>query len=153
QLLSTERIEGFDVAKAPGMRVTLVCTADGRYELIWTFHHLLVDGWSGPLLIRELMLHYAAYACGNGLSLRPAPLYAGYIAWLSTLDLAKAEAYWRVRLAGFSAMTPLGVDHGSAKKHGDGASNTAKVDLGADLTQRIVAFARNHRLTLNSILQ
>lgn len=108
--LADERARGFDVAKAPLMRLALLRFADDAWRFVWTHHHLLLDGWSLPLVLQEVFAAYEAYRTGREPALPPVRPYRDYIAWLRKQDLAAAEAYWRATLAGFTAPTPLVVD-------------------------------------------
>ncbi|HEY9895477.1 MAG TPA: condensation domain-containing protein, partial [Candidatus Sericytochromatia bacterium] len=105
-LLQAERKRGFELSKAPLMRLTLIQLTEATYHLIWSHHHLLLDGWSTQLIFKEVIAYYEAFCQGQQLSLeRPRP-YRDYIAWLQQQDLSQAEAFWREKLKGFTAPTP-----------------------------------------------
>ncbi len=150
--LPAEQARGFDLTKAPLIRLALLRLADDAYEFVWTHHHILLDGWSIPLLLREVFAHYDAFSRGQDLHL-PAPRpFRDYIVWLRRQDMAQAEAYWRRTLKGFTAPTPLTVgtsapDAGEAVAHGE-----LEAHLPADLTEKLTALARQHRLTLNTLV-
>ncbi|GJG89259.1 hypothetical protein tb265_44400 [Gemmatimonadetes bacterium T265] len=153
-LLADDRRASFDLARAPLTRVTLVRTGDARYEVVWSVHHLLLDGWSAHALLREVRERYEALAAG-----RPAPdefarPYRDYIDALAAAPDAdaSAKAFWRGRLAGFTTPTPLGVDRRGADA---GACGHARHDvtLGTGRTAALQAFAREHRVTLNTVFQ
>ncbi|MFT3774240.1 MAG: amino acid adenylation domain-containing protein [Minicystis sp.] len=110
RLAEEDRARGFDVTRAPLLRVALLRLRDDAYRLRWSMHHLVLDGWSLPLIIKEVFSHYEAFAAGRDLRL-PAPRpYGDYIDWLGTQDRARAEAFWKKQLHDVSAPTPLGVD-------------------------------------------
>jgi len=141
-----DRLQGFDLARPPLQRLTLVDLGQGRQQLIWTTHHLLMDGWSGAQLIKEVLQLYA------GVQLPPvAGHYADYIDWLQRQDNVAAEAFWRERLTGLEQPTLLadslqrpaqGEGHGLSYSHYDSAA-----------TERLKAYARSQRITLNTLLQ
>jgi amino acid adenylation domain-containing protein/non-ribosomal peptide synthase protein (TIGR01720 family) len=122
---------------------------------LWTFHHALLDGRSFPIVLREVFLCYEAIRDGREASL-PAPRpYADYIAWLRTQDLGRAEAFWRSTLKGFSAPTPV---PGHRATVGDvGAAPEGRgvheLQLASETTARLSAFAREHGVTLNTLVQ
>jgi hypothetical protein len=94
---------------APLLRFSVFRLGDDAPSLIWTMHHLIIDGWSLPLLVNEIFTLYEAYSRGATLTLdRPRP-YGDYIAWLKKQGSRRTEAFWR-ELQGFSAPTPFGVD-------------------------------------------
>ncbi|MFC4853765.1 amino acid adenylation domain-containing protein [Actinophytocola glycyrrhizae] len=85
-----ERSVRFDLATAPMLRVALV---RGKW-LVLTMHHIATDGWSAPILVRELLARY------RGERLRPVPPFRGYHEWLSTQDSEASLAVWRSALSG-----------------------------------------------------
>jgi amino acid adenylation domain-containing protein len=149
-----DRETGFRLSKAPLTRVSLIRIADERYRLLWSYHHLLVDGWSVPRLFDELLTFYAAFQNEKDLEL-PAPRpFKDFIAWLQQRDLAAAETFWRRALASLKAPTPLPGEHRAAEPAGAGLRRgEERRDLSAQATAALQAFARNHRLTLGTVLE
>jgi amino acid adenylation domain-containing protein/non-ribosomal peptide synthase protein (TIGR01720 family) len=94
-----------DLTRAPLMWFELTQLAGNAWEFTWTYHHLLLDGWSRHRVVKDVVDLYA----GNPLAPAPPP-YRGYIDWLRRQDPAAAEAFWRDALESFSAPTPLTVD-------------------------------------------
>jgi amino acid adenylation domain-containing protein len=150
-----DRARGFELNRAPLMRFTLIRLADDRRELVWTHHHLVSDGWSVALMLRDMVAAYEAYARGESPRLASPPPYAGYMEWLRGRDMAAAEAFWRRALAGFAAPTPLPLARpASAPADGDG-DGVAEVRLaaGVELTERLKALSRDRQITLNTLVQ
>ncbi|MEM8603222.1 MAG: amino acid adenylation domain-containing protein, partial [Cyanobacteria bacterium P01_H01_bin.121] len=108
--LASDRRRGFNLSQAPLWRLNLIRVAPGTNRLVWTYHHLLLDGWSVPLLFRELLIGYEAIRQGQRPPLAPVRPYYDYIAWLQQQDLATAKRFWQQRLQGMTAPTPLGID-------------------------------------------
>ncbi len=108
--IDADRRRGFELEQAPLMRLAIIRLAEDSYQCIWTAHHLLLDGWCQPMLFKEVMEFYTAFCRGHTIRSQPVRPYSDYIAWLRRQDLAKAEAFWRQSLKGFSAPTPLVVD-------------------------------------------
>ncbi|HJU40299.1 MAG TPA: amino acid adenylation domain-containing protein, partial [Tahibacter sp.] len=102
-----DKERGFDFAAAPLMRIALFRLGERRWQLLWTHHHMLLDGWCLPLVYREVMLGYAALTAGDVVAPPPAPLYENYMAWLARQPHDAARAYWRERLGAIDAPTPL----------------------------------------------
>ncbi|HVR95699.1 MAG TPA: non-ribosomal peptide synthase/polyketide synthase [Thermoanaerobaculia bacterium] len=150
--LREDRQRGFDLAAPPLLRLALFRLEATRYRFVWTFHHVLLDGWSMPILLRELFALYDADRQGSAVVPAGVP-YREYIAWLRRQDLGAAEAFWRQWLAGFTAPTPLGVDRAAAPRDGGPAWGMAETYLSAEATEALRAFARHHRLTLNTLAQ
>ncbi|WP_371606039.1 amino acid adenylation domain-containing protein [Streptomyces sp. NBC_01213] len=149
--LAADRTRRFDLATPPLMRFTLVRTAPDRHRLVMTSHHILLDGWSMPLLVRELFELYAHHGDDSTLP-RVAP-YRTYLAWLAQQDRDAALDVWRTALAGIEAPTLL-AGRGGADGPGSGdLPGTLVLDLDAATTHRLRQTARAHRLTLNTLVQ
>ncbi|HET7460682.1 MAG TPA: amino acid adenylation domain-containing protein, partial [Longimicrobium sp.] len=104
-----ERRRGFDLERAPLMRVALFRIGEREHRVVWTHHHILLDGWSVGLVYDDLLALYEAHQAGRTPELPETRPFRDYIAWLESRDLAGAEAYWRVALHGVRAATPLGI--------------------------------------------
>ncbi len=106
-LLDEDRERGFTLDHPPLLRLFLLRLGDRSWRLVWSHHHVLLDGWSLSTLMAEVFASYEALRHGQSPKLgRPHP-FRDYIAWLEAQDLGRAEEYWRERLAGFRAATPL----------------------------------------------
>jgi amino acid adenylation domain-containing protein len=144
---------GFDLTKAPLLRLTLIRMGDADYQFICSQHHLLVDGWSTAIIIKELDTYYDAAAAGYEIDLEKPRPYRDYIAWLQQRDLSKAEAFWRGFLQGFTTPTTLAADS-SSRSLTDEAGNQRKrqVVVSAETTALLRAFAQRQEITLNTIM-
>ena len=105
QLLAQDHAERFDLAAPPLIRFALIRMAADEHRLVLTTHHLLIDGWSMPVLVRELLTLYARRGDAGALP-RVTP-YRDYLAWLAGQDRAAAVAAWREALAGLEEGTRL----------------------------------------------
>ena len=151
--LSSERTRGFQLSHAPLMRLTLIQMANDEYQFVWSHHHILLDGWSGALVSREVISFYEALSRGEDLHLpRPRP-YRDYIAWLQRQDLAAAEGYWRSALQGFTTPTPLVTSDGPVPAREEGVYTGRQVRLSTEATAGLQAAARKNGLTLNTLVQ
>ncbi|WP_207849586.1 MULTISPECIES: non-ribosomal peptide synthetase [unclassified Pseudomonas] len=144
ELAAAEQAKGFDLSRPPLMRFVLVRLDAERYQMIWVYHHLLLDGWSASRLLGEMLrlYHHASLPALNG-------RYADYIGWLQRQDSAQAEGFWRERLALLEAPTILAKASG-ASGSGHGVMYT---DLDADATRKLHGFAKRQRVTLNTLVQ
>ncbi|MFQ5629958.1 MAG: condensation domain-containing protein, partial [bacterium] len=147
---------GFDPGKAPLMRLALVQTADDSHEFFWSFHHILMDGWSMFRVMKDAFSLYDAHCRGNEIRLAETPPYRNYIGWLRKKSLAKAEAFWREKLKGFSAPTPLAMDRISEGENAaarDEEFATEPLWISQEATAQLEYFAQKHHLTLSTITQ
>jgi len=153
RFLAEDRAAGFDLATPPLMRLTVFEIAPERYRFVWTHHHLLLDGWSLPLVMKELFGFAEGSLSGRRLHL-PAPRpYRDYIGWLAAREESAAEEYWRNALAGFSAPTPIGASPMVNGRHSSRKSGELRRSLTPAATAALSAVARAHRLTLNTLVQ
>ncbi|EWM19535.1 linear gramicidin synthetase LgrC [Kutzneria sp. 744] len=145
ELLANDRAAGMDLAVAPLMRVTLAKLAAGDVLLVWTFHHVLLDGWSCAQLVQEVCEDYKAV----GTPPRRTP-FAEYLRWLSTQDLNQAETFWREALDGVEGPTPLPFDRQPVESHRAQSCATVRVDYAAE---PLKALAHRLGLTVNTVVQ
>jgi amino acid adenylation domain-containing protein len=154
QFLCDDRARGFDFAKAPLMRVALIRCADDEYYFVWTRHHVLLDGWSGPIVLRDMMACYHAHTQGVAPQLPPVCAYQDYVRWLAAQDQAAAARYWQQYLSGLEQRTPLPLHGGPAAREGEiGDFSAAQLLLPAALSQRLRNLVRDERVTLNVLMQ
>ncbi|HEY0737362.1 MAG TPA: amino acid adenylation domain-containing protein, partial [Herpetosiphonaceae bacterium] len=152
-LLDAERVQGFDLSSAPLLRIHLIQLAPDTYQLVLQYHHLLMDAWSFALLFREVLAAYSAFSSGRNPSFPPARQYRDYIGWLQQQEVAAAETFWRTTLRGFYTPTPL--DTARPRQLAEPASTRPqqRLRLSSDDTAALQAFARQQRLTLNTLVQ
>src|SRR5918999_3954974 len=130
-----DHARGFDFAKAPLTRVSLIRWTEEEWKLVWSFSHLVLDGWSIALVLGELQEIYLAARAGRGSELAAPRPYRDYIGWLKRQDAARAEAYWRRALAGFEPPTPLPFDGTGAQRESAWASAEAERVLAPQTVQ------------------
>jgi hypothetical protein len=148
ELAVDELAHEFDMARPPLLRFMLVRLAPGRHTFIVTQHHILADGWSVPVLLRELL---ALYQSGGDESvLPPVSPYRDYLKWLAQRDRAGAEAAWGEALSGLAEPTLLASPGpGRTTRAGEQVVKELPAELSAGLRQ----LARTRGLTLNTLAQ
>lgn len=157
-LYQMDRARGFVLTRAPLLRLTVLELSSACFHCFWSYHHILLDGWSVTLLLDELSHIYKALCQGTTPTLPRVHPYREYIAWLRTQDLASAESFWRSHLAGFTTPTPLVMDQSSESiPESDVEATEACVEVNLSLSQRTTTtylqFARQNQLTLNTLVQ
>lgn len=152
--LREDRAQGFDLSKAPLMRLTLVRLAEDACQFICSLHHLLLDGWSLHLILQEVFRVYDACCAGQEPHLAVSRPYSDYIAWLQRQDLSRAEQFWRQMLRGFTMPTVLqvGQARGSSSDK-DAGYDEQQMRLSASVTAALRAMAQQHHLSLNTLVQ
>jgi amino acid adenylation domain-containing protein/non-ribosomal peptide synthase protein (TIGR01720 family) len=146
RVLAEDRAAGLDPAVPPLMRVALIRLGGDRLRLIWTFHHLVLDGWSVFEVLTDVLAHLA------GRPVEPRRPFADHLAWLAGQDAVAAEAHWRTVLAGLTP-TRLPFDRPPAGAHRTRSASTVDRALTVADSARLAAFARRHRLTVNAVVQ
>ncbi|VVE03233.1 non-ribosomal peptide synthetase [Pandoraea terrigena] len=107
---AAERAVGFSFAQAHRPRLALIRVGQARWWLLWSSHHVALDGWSTGLVLSDVMSRYAARATtgvSNDADLPSAPSFAAFAAWQRERDGTASLAYWRRLLDGVAAPTPL----------------------------------------------
>ncbi|EWS95122.1 non-ribosomal peptide synthetase [Streptomyces filamentosus] len=148
RLAQEDRSRRFDLEDPPLLRFTLVRLGHNRHRFLFTTHHLLLDGWSMPLLMQELFTLYGNHA--DPRSLPPATPYENYFRWLTAQDTPTAETAWRTALTGLdepTRLTPHADSHASVTPHHH------SVRVPRELTEAVTRQARRHGITLNTVVQ
>ncbi|WP_170223879.1 condensation domain-containing protein, partial [Streptomyces cacaoi] len=141
-----EELGGLRLDEAPLTRLALAELGGGRVQIVWTFHHLLLDGWSTPQFLDDLFTRYAG---GTPAVRRP---YRDYLEWLAARDADAAPAYWRRVLDGYDTPVALPTDRAAGELPADEAGiRHLDVELPGTLSTDVADFARRHRLTVNSV--
>ncbi|WP_221351969.1 non-ribosomal peptide synthetase [Streptomyces beigongshangae] len=153
RLVDEDRRAGLDLETAPLMRLTLIRLSPERVRMLWTFHHLLLDGWSAAQVFDEVCERYAALTAGRPPNVPDRAPFGDYLAWLGRQDTGRAEAYWREALAGFPAATELPRDRRPAEAHRTSSSGSVRVTLDAEVSARLRETAQTAGLTVNTVLQ
>jgi len=149
--LEEDRGRGFDLDRPPLMRCALIQTAEDSHAFVWSFHHLLLDGWSLPIVLGEVFHFYQGEVAGKRLDLPAPPPYKHYISWLQKQDRDAIASYWREGLQGFREPNAIGGAIGSIHLEEASSQDEFRLHLSEETTQRLTALAREHRLTLNTI--
>ncbi|EPS1798383.1 non-ribosomal peptide synthase/polyketide synthase [Pseudomonas aeruginosa] len=147
ELAAGEGRLGFDLSDAPLLRLVLVRTDEERYHLIYTNHHILMDGWSNSQLLGEVLQRYRGETPP-----RSGGRYRDYIAWLQRQDAALAEAFWLPRLRQLDEPTRLGQSIAQARQRGKGYAERLR-ELDGEQTWRLAELAREQKITVNTLVQ
>ncbi|MCI3275396.1 amino acid adenylation domain-containing protein [Streptomyces cylindrosporus] len=148
RLLAEDRDERFDLTRPPLLRFRLVAVTEHDHRLVISSHHLLWDGWSAPVLVRELFQLYTSGGDTNALPrVRP---YRDYLAWLQHQDREADRRAWQAALQGLDEPSLIAPE---ARNHPVGHPERYVVELPEQDTAALTATARAHGLTASSVLQ
>jgi hypothetical protein len=143
QVCAGERAAVCDLAHQSAFRAALIRTAEDRHRLVLTNHHIVLDGWSTSILLREI------FAGFYGQRLPAATPYRSYVNWLAEQDLEAAHAAWREVLAGFDAPTLVG----PPGRLGLGRRGVASFEVSEQTTRALSELARSQHTTVSIVLQ
>jgi amino acid adenylation domain-containing protein/non-ribosomal peptide synthase protein (TIGR01720 family) len=148
RLVADDHARRFDLSTSPLLRFTLIHLGPQQHRLIMTNHHILLDGWSMPVLMRELVTLYAS--CGDTSVLPRVTPYRNYLAWLARQDHAATEQTWRQAMNGLTGPTHLApVDPSRIPEFPEQIT----IEVPPQLTAALHDQASRHGLTLNTIIQ
>jgi amino acid adenylation domain-containing protein/non-ribosomal peptide synthase protein (TIGR01720 family) len=143
RVCATERAAVCDLAHPPAFRVTLIRTGRNRHRIVLTNHHIVLDGWSLPILLQEIFAGYYRHR------LPPAASYRRFLSWLADRDIPSAQAAWRKVLAGLDIPTLVS----PPGRAGLGPRATTSVRVSEETTRALNELARSCHTTVNTVLQ
>ncbi len=148
---AAERSRGFDLARGPMLRVRVLQIEAAEHDVILTWHHILFDGWSTHLVLRDLLALYDASLTGSAAALPPVPSYAPYVEWLKSRDHKGSLAYWQGLLADYDASAEIA----PLKSPRAEAFDLQRVDVRLDAAthRSLQALATAHDATMSSVVQ
>lgn len=153
-VLVVDRHHGFEFKRAPLVRLRLIQTGAQAFELLCTYHHILLDGWSFQLVVRDVLACYETLIQGRLPRLAPVRPYRDYIAWLQGQDIQATEQFWRTYLTGLNTHSKLSIEAPSVLKEFRALPYAEQdVVLTEAGSEQVRIFARQHHLTLNTVLQ
>ena len=143
QLSADERAAVCDLVDQSPFRGALIRTAQDQYRFVLTNHHIVLDGWSKPILLQEIFAGYFGARL-------PSPVtYRRFVTWLAQQDRGAAQAAWRKALAGFDSPTLVG----PAGRLSLGRRGVEEFQVSAETTQALSELARSCRTTVSTVLQ
>ncbi|TDZ44362.1 Linear gramicidin synthase subunit D [Mycobacteroides franklinii] len=143
RISTAERAAVCDLAHQSALRAALVRIAHDQHRFVLTTHHIVLDGWSMPLLMQEI------FAGLGGKRLPAAPAYRDFVAWLCERDREGAHAAWRAALAGFDSPTLVAPPGREIL----GQRGIESFRLSEEITGALGELARSHQTTVNIVLQ
>jgi amino acid adenylation domain-containing protein len=154
QWLRADRRREFELSEPPLLRFTLIRMGEQDHTFVWSWHHMLMDGWSASTVMEEVFTFYRALSEGKRTELPRSRPFRDYIAWLQRQSLSEAETYWRKALAGLSVS-----DHSATHKQQRltvediESESDDSIFLSAEVTAALQNAARQSHITLNALVQ
>jgi amino acid adenylation domain-containing protein len=153
RLVEEDRLTDFDFERPPLMRILLFRVGRDTYDVLWTHHHILMDGWCLPILLQEVLTAYQALRRRAAPLFEPVAPYRHHIVRLLGQDQAEAERFWRKALKGVTTPTVLGEEVAPEEAGQHRSSGTAAITLSPEASAQLRTFAQGHHVTLNTLVQ
>ncbi|MBN2535371.1 MAG: amino acid adenylation domain-containing protein, partial [Spirochaetales bacterium] len=150
--IEDDRSAGFDITKDILFRVTCIKKSSDAYLLMFTHHHIILDGLALGIVCKDFLSAYKKLTMNQPLPVRKIYPYRNYIEWLESRDKEAMFAYWKHYLQGYDAIADIPLAMADAKEKGS-KRKEYYVSLGPDLSGRIKEFANTHGVTLNNVMQ
>jgi amino acid adenylation domain-containing protein/non-ribosomal peptide synthase protein (TIGR01720 family) len=149
-----DKTRPFDFEAPPLMRITLIRLDEERYYMFWTHHHIILDGWSVQVLMTELLEYYQALVSGGRVAVGEEDKYEDYIRYIARRDKEEEEEFWKSYLweAGEGTLLPF-IRATEERNKGIGSYRKEVLQLDSAATASLSAFAQEHRVTLNTLMQ
>ncbi|MGO4953467.1 amino acid adenylation domain-containing protein [Paenibacillus sp. DRB1-1] len=151
-----EQKQGFQLEEDMLMRMGIFQREEEQFSVVWSFHHILMDGWCLPLVTQEVFERYDAIQQGKTLTFQEVTPYKEYISWLENQDKQMASAYWEEYLHGYEGQTVLPIlpEETVVAQHSNQSQTTKMVySLGKELSTQLKELAKKHQVTLNTVMQ
>jgi amino acid adenylation domain-containing protein len=148
QDLAADRRAGFNITKPPLMRFALRRLSDEKYHFTWTFHHLLLDGWSASMVLREVLAAYSGLSVNRKVDFAQPVPFGRYVEWLSGQDFEGARKYWTKYLDGIREPLRLPNLSRGTRFSAEEEYRTHKIHISSN--DGIKQFTRSQRLTLST---
>ena len=147
-----DRKKGFDLKKDISIRIAALKTGDDSYCLIWSFHHIIMDGWCLGIIAKEFFEIYEALKENQPLNLEKTYPYSEYIKWLEARENKAAASYWEEYLEGYEQLASLPKQK-SVPLDGDYRQEESSFAISGALREKLEDIAKNNNVTLNTIIQ
>ena len=153
-LVNSEREDGFDLKNAPLLRFKFIKLGESQFHFLWTYHHILMDGWSMPILFNEIFTLYQANLENRIVELPENGQFKNYIEWIEAQDKNKAEFYWKNLLKNYSPPMLLPRLHkDTVAEATESDYNKLSLHLPSDLSDALKLIARESQVTINTVVQ
>lgn len=146
-----DRARGFDLRRELPLRWRLFRLQADVFELVFSYHHIIMDGWCMPLIMHEFQVMYTAASTQAPAALRTPPAYVDYIKWLAAYPVAEGKEYWRQYLSGYVGTASLGREEEAHELVRDLA--TAEITIAGEQLARLQHATREAGTTLNELMQ
>ena len=151
-ILLRDRKDGIDLSKVPIIKLRIIKLEEQKHKFIWNHHHIILDGWSLPLILKEVFFYYESFRKNRNDDLPPSTPYKNYITWLGNKNIDDEKVFWKNYLKDLDSPTPLVIDKLNTKGiEPDIIKKTIRID---EQTSNVVSeFVKKSKITHSCFLQ
>lgn len=154
EYLDQDRQQGFDLSESPLFRVTMFRLPGAKTVILWTVHHVIIDGASYPMVFDRVLSEVRRMRTGTGVARSPARIpYAAFLTWLEHQDSHSGIEYYRQVLQGFSEPTPLPFAGPPGKASPGQPAGNIERRISDQLTSQLLEMATYAGASLNTVVQ
>ncbi|WP_116107048.1 condensation domain-containing protein [Lewinella sp. IMCC34191] len=139
--LDDDRHTPIELTKPPACRLAVLSVTDEDHYFAWTSHHILLDGWSAETILKDMLRFYAE----PDREPSPLPTHKDYLQWRKQQDTEAGQAFWKSELSRHRGDTLF--------RPGQGEQRETRATIGEGLRRSVEAYARDHSLSLNTVMQ
>lgn len=147
-----DRNKGFNLSKELALRISLLMIKERSHILIWSYHHILMDGWCLHIILYDLLRKYQLLCQGKTVILEPVTPYQEYVEWLEKQDKERAMLFWQDYLQGYSRPATLPLSTNSAYP-GDYQPEVCNFWLEREVGEGLQVMSKRYQVTLNSLFK
>lgn len=140
---------GVNFEKNPLSNISLIQTKKSSYYLIWCCHHLLLDGWSTSIILKDAFTYYTALLKGENLIFEPIPSYKSYLNYLKQINVNEAKTFWKNTFEGFE--NPFLLNQQKSSLTNNFSNN--KTTLSSETKSRVKTLTKQLQITTNTLFQ
>ncbi|MGE5458693.1 MAG: condensation domain-containing protein, partial [Methanococcaceae archaeon] len=152
ELKLSERVEGFKLNLPPLMRIIVIKISEEKFCLIWTYHHILLDGWSLQIIFQEVFSSYQTNCMGVDYEIEEMRPFRDYIVWLKNQDYNKTKEFWSVYLKGLTETTHLVNIKKTNSSNDEEKYGEVEVSIPENETNKLKNFIRQNEFTMNTMM-
>lgn len=152
EFINKDRVKGFDLAKEILIRVKIFKVEEAKYQMIWSFHHIIMDGWCMGIIMQDILVYYDKLKHNKPIVKENIPSYSQYINWLKKQDIESSKKYWRKYLDGYTEPATL-MNYGQAGEKIEYKAKEVKIAFSEQETVDLIRESQRQKVTLNAVLQ
>lgn len=148
EFLLKDRKQGFHMQVAPLFRVNVIKLSPHSQVVVWSFHHIILDGWSFPIVFNDVLSVYHAMREKKEIKLKKRDRFKEYMKWIKTQDLNKARDFWKSYFSDDYSCSLLPISHQNEK---DNDVEVVHISISEEILSRLSDFSKSNGFTLNTV--